>query len=97
MRGMQRGWLGEERYFLVVPVDEDMMRRRREDVGGATLRERNNFLSFGGGETAFEEATCTQREQSKFRVSRTWVGHRSSSILRFASVQGSPQLVTILR
>ena len=47
MRGMQRGRLGEERYFLVVPVDEDMT-RRREDVGGATLKERNGFLSFGG-------------------------------------------------
>ena len=37
MRGVQRGQLGEERYFLVVPVDEDMA-RRREAVGGATLQ-----------------------------------------------------------
>jgi hypothetical protein len=47
MRGLQRGRLGEERCFLVVPVDEDMT-HRREDVGGATLWERNDFLSFGG-------------------------------------------------
>jgi hypothetical protein len=39
---VQHGRLGEERYFLVVPVDEGMT-RRREDVGGATLRERNDF------------------------------------------------------
>lgn len=31
--------------FFVVPVDEDMT-RRREDVGGANLRERNDFFSF---------------------------------------------------
>jgi hypothetical protein len=47
MRGVQRGWLREERYFLVVPVDEDMTRRRK-DVGGATLWGKNDFLSFGG-------------------------------------------------
>jgi hypothetical protein len=47
MRGVQRGWLGEERYFLVVPVDEDLT-RRREDVGGATLRGKKDWvLSFG--------------------------------------------------
>jgi hypothetical protein len=45
MRGVQRGRLGEEWYFLVVPVDEDMT-RRREDVGGATLRERNVSFEF---------------------------------------------------
>ena len=30
----------------MIPVDEDMMRRktRKEDVGGATLRERNDFF-----------------------------------------------------
>jgi hypothetical protein len=33
MRGVQRGRLGEEWHFLVVPVDEDMT-RRRDDVGG---------------------------------------------------------------
>ena len=42
MRNVQRGWFGEERYFLVVPVDEDMA-RRREDVRGTTLQERNVF------------------------------------------------------
>ena len=39
MRGVQHGWLREERYLLVVPVDEDMT-RRREDVGCTTLREK---------------------------------------------------------
>jgi hypothetical protein len=35
MRGVQRGRRGEEGYFLVVPVDEDMTRRRNDsDVGG---------------------------------------------------------------
>jgi hypothetical protein len=43
MRGVQRGRLGEEWYFLVVPVEEDIT-RRREDVGGATLRKRNGFF-----------------------------------------------------
>ena len=43
MRGMQRGWFGKERYFLVVPVDEDMA-RGREDVGGTTAQERNGFI-----------------------------------------------------
>jgi hypothetical protein len=38
---VQHGRLGEERYFLVVG-----MTRRREDVGGATLRERNDFFEF---------------------------------------------------
>jgi hypothetical protein len=42
---VQRGRLGEERYFLVVPVDEDTT-WRREDVGGASLRERNDFFEF---------------------------------------------------
>jgi hypothetical protein len=46
MRGVECGRLGEERYFLVVPVDEDMT-GSREDVGGATLRKRNDFLRFG--------------------------------------------------
>jgi hypothetical protein len=66
MRGVQRGRLGKEWYFLVVPVDEDMT-RSREDVGGATLQKINGFLSFGGerGETDFEEASCTQREHSQ--------------------------------
>ena len=45
VRGMHCRRLGEERYFLVAPVDEDMM-RRREDVRGATLREKNGFLKF---------------------------------------------------
>jgi hypothetical protein len=49
MRGVHRGQLREEWYFLVVPVDEDMT-RHREDVGGATVRERKGFLSFGEGE-----------------------------------------------
>jgi hypothetical protein len=41
MRGVQpeRGCLRENPFFLVVPVDEDMT-RRREDVGGATVQER---------------------------------------------------------
>ena len=43
MRNVQRGWFGEERYFLVVPVDEDMA-RHREDVRGTTLQERNVFF-----------------------------------------------------
>ena len=69
MRGVQHGRFGEEWYFLVVPVDEDLT-RRREDVGGATLRgKKNEFLSFKGekrrGETDFEEASCTQREHGQ--------------------------------
>ena len=39
---LHRGRFGEEQHFLVVPVDEDMA-RRREDVGSATLREKNDF------------------------------------------------------
>lgn len=45
MRGVQRRRLGEERYFLAVPVDEDMT-RRREDVGGATLWGKKSFFEF---------------------------------------------------
>jgi len=43
MRGVQleRGRLREGRYFLVVPVDGDMTRRRGY-VGGATVQERND-------------------------------------------------------
>ena len=47
MCGVQRGRLGEERYFLVVPVDEDTP-RCGEDVGDATLQGKNDFLKFGG-------------------------------------------------
>ena len=43
MRGVQDGRFGEEWYFLVVPVDEDLT-RRREDVGGATLRGKKNTI-----------------------------------------------------
>ncbi len=66
MRGVQRGRLGEERYFLVVPVNEDMT-CRREDVGGTTLRKRNDFgaLEERRGDTDFEEASCTQREHGQ--------------------------------
>ena len=39
MRGMQSGRLGEERNFLVVPVNEDMARRGK-DIGGATLQKK---------------------------------------------------------
>ena len=43
MRGVQRGRLGKEWYFLVVPVDGDLA-RRKEGVGGATLQgEKMNF------------------------------------------------------
>jgi hypothetical protein len=45
MRGVQRERLGDERYLLVILVDEDMT-RHKEDVGGATLRERNDFFEF---------------------------------------------------
>ena len=45
MRGVQRERLGEERYLLVILVDEDMT-RHKEDVGGATLQERNDFFEF---------------------------------------------------
>jgi hypothetical protein len=41
----KRRRLGDEQYFLVIPVDEDMT-RRRDDVGGATIQERNDLLSF---------------------------------------------------
>ena len=47
MCSVHRGQLRKEWYFLVVPVDEDMMHCRK-DVGGATLKEINDFLSFGG-------------------------------------------------
>ena len=48
MRGVQCGRLGKEWYFLMVPVDEDMT-RRRENVRGAALQESNDFfLSFEG-------------------------------------------------
>jgi hypothetical protein len=39
--------LGEEQYYLVVPVGEDMM-RRREDVGGPPGSKGMYFLRFGG-------------------------------------------------
>lgn len=39
MRGMQSGRLGEERNFLVVPVNENMARRGK-DIGGATLQKK---------------------------------------------------------
>jgi len=45
MCGAQCGRLGEEWYFLVVPVEEDMT-RHRENLGGATLQERNGFFEF---------------------------------------------------
>jgi hypothetical protein len=73
MRGVQRGRLGEERYFLVVPVD-DYMTRSREIVGGATLRKRNGFLSFGGEkgrDGLWGGVLYSARAWSKTRVSRT--------------------------
>ena len=46
MRGVQSGWLGKERNFLVIPVDENMA-RCGEDVGGATLQiNKMIFISF---------------------------------------------------
>jgi hypothetical protein len=61
MRGLQCGRLGEERYFWVVLVDEDMT-RRTEDVGGATLRERIFFFfEFWRREGEMDfEVSCTQ-------------------------------------
>jgi hypothetical protein len=44
MCSVQRGWLGEERDLLVIPVDEDLV-YRREDVGCAILQE-NKIKSF---------------------------------------------------
>jgi len=38
MCGVQCGWFGEERYFLMVPVYE-YLARRGEDVGSTTLKE----------------------------------------------------------
>jgi hypothetical protein len=80
MRSLQRGHIGEERCFLMVPVNEDMT-HRREDIGGATLWERNNFLSFGGEKG--RDGLCggvlySARAWPKIRVSRRMrVGHRS--------------------
>jgi hypothetical protein len=93
MRRVQGVRLGEERHNLVVPVDEDMT-RRREDVGGATLWKKSDFLGFGGkkGSDGLQGGVCT------IRASRgTWVGQRSSSIFQFAFAQGYPQLVTVPR
>jgi hypothetical protein len=45
MRGVQSGRLGKERYFLVVPVNEDMA-RCREDVRGATLQGKKMDFRF---------------------------------------------------
>ena len=65
MRDVQHGRLGEGRYLLVVPVDEDMT-RGGENIGGATLRERNDFfLSFGGEKGEFEETSCSQCEHGQ--------------------------------
>ena len=82
MRGVQRGWVGEERYFCVGPVDEDMVARGIEDVGVPPYRKGMSFMSLVGekGRDGLEE-----------------VDHRSSSIILFASVQGSPRLVTMPR
>lgn len=46
MRGVQLGWFREERYSLVVPVNEDMA-CGGEDVGGATLQKCLS-ICFGG-------------------------------------------------
>ena len=67
MCGMQSGRLGEERNFLVIPVNEDMA-RRGEDVGGATLQKKVflfYYISERRGETDFEEAPCTQRKHGQ--------------------------------
>jgi len=38
MRSMQRGWFGEERDLLMVPVDE-YLARRGEDIGSTAFEE----------------------------------------------------------
>ena|SRR5712671_555579 len=68
MRGVERWRLGEERYFLVVPVNEDLT-RRGENVRSAALNERKIF-SFEGGKarrdrTDFQEASRAQREHGQ--------------------------------
>jgi hypothetical protein len=38
MRSLQRGWFGEERELLVIPVNE-YLTRRGEDVGSTAQKE----------------------------------------------------------
>ena len=66
MHGVHHRRLGKDRYFLVVPVDEDMT-CCREDVGGATYRKEKSFQVLEGKrrETDFEDTSCTQREHGQ--------------------------------
>ena len=62
MRGVQRGWVGEERYFCVGPAHEDMMARQIKDVGVPPYRKGMSFMSLGGekGRDELEEASVVE-------------------------------------
>jgi hypothetical protein len=73
MRGVQHGWVGEERYFWVGAVDEDMMARRIEDVGVPPYRKEMSFMSLGGekGRDGLEEASIVKNSRVKENLGRS--------------------------